>query len=76
MKEEKDDFQEILKISNTLFMKRDQKYILFSIKEAFATQFITIGTARELNKLENEISLQAPQITATQNNLIQLTIEL
>ena len=57
MKEEKDDFLEILKISNTLFMKRDQKYILFSIKEAFATQFITIGIARELNKLENEISL-------------------
>ena len=76
MKEEKDDFLEILKISNTLFMKRDQKYILFSIKEAFATQFITIGTARELNKLENKISLQAPQITAMQNNLIQLTIEL
>ena len=76
MKEEKDDFLEILKISNTLFMKRDQKYILFSIKEAFATQFITIGTARELNKLENKISLQAPQITAMQNNPIQLTIQL
>lgn len=70
----REDILEILKVSNTFYMKRDEKYILFSIKEAFATQRITIGIARKLNK--NEISLQARQITAMQNNLIQLTIEL